>query len=104
MPSPGNKIRELRKQRSSAFEQLAELTESSKSYIWELENKDDPPTICQEKTAKIAAVLEVTAEFLLSDSVTTLTRKSPTRAFFRKFKSYRNRTKENPQDPGRLGR
>ena len=57
MPSPlGNKIRELRKQKKLSLEQLAELTESSKSYIWELENKDDPKPSA-EKTAKIAAVL-----------------------------------------------
>ncbi len=43
MPSPlGEKIRALRKQKKLSLEQLAELTDSSKSYIWELENKDDP--------------------------------------------------------------
>ena len=43
MPSPlGDKIRVLRKQKKLSLEQLAELTESSKSYMWELENKDDP--------------------------------------------------------------
>ena len=86
MPSPlGNKIRELRKQKKLSLEQLAELTESSKSYIWELENKDDPKPSA-EKTAKIAAVLEVTAEFLLSDSVTTPDEEIADEAFFRKFK------------------
>ena len=86
MPSPlGNKIRELRKQKKLSLEQLAELTESSKSYIWELENKDDPKPSA-EKTAKIAAVLEVTAEFLLSDSVTTPDEEVADEAFFRKFK------------------
>ncbi len=43
VPSPlGDKIRALRKQKKLSLEQLAELTDSSKSYIWELENKDDP--------------------------------------------------------------
>jgi hypothetical protein len=42
VPSPlGDKIRALRKQKKLSLEQLAELTDSSKSYIWELENKDD---------------------------------------------------------------
>ena len=64
MPSPlGDKIRALRKQKKLSLEQLAELTDSSKSYIWELENKDDPKPSA-EKIGKIAAVLEVTTEFL----------------------------------------
>lgn len=86
VPSPlGDKIRALRKQKKLSLEQLAELTDSSKSYIWELENKDDPKPSA-EKTAKIAAVLEVTAEFLLSDSVTTPDEEVADEAFFRKFK------------------
>jgi DNA-binding XRE family transcriptional regulator len=41
-PPLGDKIRALRKEKKLSLEQLAELTDSSKSYIWELENKDDP--------------------------------------------------------------
>jgi transcriptional regulator with XRE-family HTH domain len=86
VPSPlGDKIRELRKQKKFSLEQLAELTESSKSYIWELENKDDPKP-SGEKIARIAAVLDVTAEFLLSNSVTTPSEDVADEAFFRKFK------------------
>ena len=60
MPSLlGEKIRALRKLKKLSLEQLAELTESSKSYLWKLENKDAPkPSV--EKLARIAAVLEVT--------------------------------------------
>ena len=54
MPSPlGDKIRALRKEKKLSLERLAELTESSKSYIWELENKDDPKPSA-EKIGKIA--------------------------------------------------
>ena len=54
MPSPlGDKIRALRKQKKLSLEQLAELTDSSKSYIWELENKDDPKPSA-DKIGKIA--------------------------------------------------
>ena len=71
MPSPlGDKIRTLRKQKKLSLDQLAELTESSKSYIWELENKDDPKPSA-EKIGKIASVLDVTTEFLLTESATT---------------------------------
>jgi transcriptional regulator with XRE-family HTH domain len=65
VPSPlGDKMRALRKEKKLSLEQLAELTESSKSYIWELENKD-VPNPSADKIGRIAAALEVTPEFLL---------------------------------------
>lgn len=87
MPSPlGDKIRALRKQKRLSLEQLAELTDSSKSYIWELENKDDPKPSA-EKIGKIAAALDVTTEFLLTESVTTPDEEVIDEAFFRKYKT-----------------
>nr|WP_242467094.1 helix-turn-helix transcriptional regulator [Ectothiorhodospira shaposhnikovii] len=87
VPSPlGDKIRALRKQKRLSLEQLAELTDSSKSYIWELENKDDPKPSA-EKVGKIAAVLEVTTEFLLTESATTPDEEVLDEAFFRKYKN-----------------
>jgi len=82
----GNKIRERRKQLGLTLDELAEQTDSSKSYIWELEHKDSPRPSA-EKLAKIAAVLGVTPEFLVNE-----TRKSPNptdhdEAFFRKYQS-----------------
>lgn len=86
MPSLlGEKIRALRKQKKLSLEQLAVLTDSSKSYIWELENKDEPNPSA-EKIARIAAVLEVTTEFLLSGSVATPDETVIDEAFFRKYK------------------
>ena len=87
MPSPlGDKIRVLRKQKKLSLEQLAELTDSSKSYIWELENKDDPKPSA-EKVDKIAAVLDVTMEFLLTESATTPDEEVLDEAFCRKYKN-----------------
>ena len=64
MPSPlGDKLRALRQQKKLSLEQLAELTDSSKSYIWELENRDDPNPSA-DKISKLAAALDVTTEFL----------------------------------------
>jgi transcriptional regulator with XRE-family HTH domain len=60
----GQKIRKLRKDRQLTLDKLAELTESSKSYIWELEN-NNPPRPSAEKLAKIADKLGTTLEFLL---------------------------------------
>ena len=86
MPSPlGEKIRALRKQKKLSLDKLAELTDSSKSYIWELENKDDPKPSA-EKVGKIATVLEVTTEYLLTVSSTTPDEAVVDEAFFRKYK------------------
>ena len=94
MPSPlGDKIRELRKQKKLSLDQLAELTDSSKSYMWELENKDDPKPSA-EKVARIATALDVTTEFLLSDSITTPDEQVIDEAFFRKYKTMPEPTKK----------
>ena len=94
MPSPlGDKIRALRKEKKLSLERLAELTESSKSYIWELENKDDPKPSA-EKIGKIASVLEVTTEFLLTESTTPPGEDVIDEAFFRKYKSMPEGTKK----------
>lgn len=94
MPSPlGDKIRVLRKQKKLSLEQLAEVTDSSKSYIWELENKDDPKPSA-EKIGKIAAILEVTTEFMLSDAVETPDEQVIDEAFFRKYKKMPDNTKK----------
>jgi transcriptional regulator with XRE-family HTH domain len=64
-PNPlGDRIRALRKERGLTLDQLAELSGSSKSYIWELENKN-PPRPSAEKLSKIADKLGTTIEFLL---------------------------------------
>lgn len=94
MPSPlGDKIRALRKQKKLSLDQLAELTESSKSYMWELENKDDPKPSA-DKVARIATALEVTTEFLLSDSVAAPGEEVIDEAFFRKYKTMPEGTKK----------
>ena len=38
----GDRIRNLRKEKGLTLDQLAEQSGSSKSYIWELENKSPP--------------------------------------------------------------
>lgn len=89
----GHKIRTLRKQKRLSLEQLAELTDSSKSYLWELENKDAPKPSA-EKIAKIATALDVTTEFLLTESVVTPDAAVIDEAFFRKYKNMPDDTKK----------
>ena len=87
MSSPlGDKINALRKQKGLSLEQLAEITDSSKSYLWELENKDAPnPSI--DKVSRLASALEVTPEFLLSGAAGTPDEKVVDEVFFRKYQS-----------------
>jgi transcriptional regulator with XRE-family HTH domain len=81
----GDKIRELRKQKGYTLEKLAELTDSSKSYIWELENKN-PPRPSAEKVARIAAVLGVTSDYLVDPTETTDVADATDQAFFRRYR------------------
>lgn len=93
MPSLGDKIRLLRKQKGLTLEQLAEKTDSSKGYIWELENRDTKNPSA-EKLRKIADVLSVTPEFLLNDKKATPTDSVIKEAFFRKFENLDEGDKE----------
>ncbi len=80
----GDKIRNLRKAKDLTLEQLAEQTESSKGYIWELENRESKSPSA-EKLLKIADVLGVTVEFLLDESKSDPSDNVKKSAFFRKF-------------------
>lgn len=78
----GERIRELRKKKGYTLEQLAEAAESSKSYVWELENKE-PPRPSGEKLALLADALDVTTDFLLG--IESNEESAEDRAFFRKY-------------------
>lgn len=81
----GTKIRELRKKKGFTLDKLAELTEFSKSYIWELENKD-PPRPSAEKVARIAAALGVTSDYLVDTTATLKVEDAEDQAFYRKYR------------------
>ena len=83
--STGDKIRTLRKERGFTLEQLAERAGSSKSYIWELENRS-PPRPSAELLSRIAAALGVTIEYLLDATGAVNEEDSADAAFFRKYK------------------
>lgn len=87
----GEKIRTLRKQKGFTLDRLAELADSSKSYIWELENKN-PPRPSGEKVAKIAQALGVTPDYLLTEQVAV--EDATDVAFFREYRSMKPETKE----------
>ena len=89
----GEKIHQLRREKGFSLEKLGELTESSKSYIWELENKN-PPRPSADKIAKIASVLGVTADYLINTQQSEPDAGVVDEAFFRKYRNMDDPTKE----------
>mgnify|MGYP000851916218 CR=1 FL=1 len=90
----GEKIRKLRKEKGLTLEQLGALSESSKSYVWELENKD-PPRPSADKLQKIADALGVTVAFLVDpDEAQDPTQEVFDEAFYRKYRKLDADTKE----------
>ena len=88
----GSKIKELRGQKGYTLKKLADLTGSSKSYIWELENRN-PPRPSAEKISKIAEQLGVTMEYLL-DAEANITQEDANDAkFYRKYQQMDEKTK-----------
>jgi len=81
--SLGEKIKRHRQEKGYSLDKLAELTESSKSYIWELEKRDSRKP-SGEKLTRIAQALEVTTDYLLDESADP-DEKVVREAFFRKF-------------------
>jgi transcriptional regulator with XRE-family HTH domain len=89
----GRKVNELRRARRLTLEQLAKETDSSKSYMWEIENKDVARPSA-EKLSKIAAVLGVTSEFLVNGEQKQATPAVEDQAFFRKYQKANAEVKE----------
>ena len=89
----GEKIRRLRKEKGFTLDKLADLTESSKSYIWELENKS-PPRPSAEKLAKIAEKLGTTIEFLLDESEEVKQEEAADAQFSRQYRKMDSTTKD----------
>lgn len=81
----GEKIQKLRKEKGFTLEQLADLTGSSKSYIWELENKN-PPRPSADKLSKIAAQLGVTMDYLIDQERKITEADATDEMFFRKYR------------------
>ena len=88
----GQRIRSKRKEAGLTLDRLAEASGCSKSYIWELENKN-PPRPSADKLASIAKALSTTSDYLLA--LDTETEASATdKAFFRKYQSMDGKIKD----------
>ena len=90
------KLRELRQAKGLSLDELARLSESSKSYLWELENREARKPSA-EKLQKIAEILGVTTEYLLDDNA-SMDDVQMKEAFFRKFNRLEDEDKKRIQD------
>lgn len=81
----GERIRRLRKRKGLTLDRLAELSGASKSYIWELENKN-PPRPSAEKLAGIAAALDTTVDALIGTDPPEGDLLPADKVFFRKYR------------------
>lgn len=96
----GTRIKALRTEKGLTLEQLAQATESSKSYIWELENKN-PPRPSAEKLSAIATALGVTVDYLLGSDEQTLDKAEDT-AFFRQYSRMPEETRRQIREMARI--
>lgn len=101
MSKLGKKIRELRKAAGLTLDELAEKSGSSKSYIWELENR--PATRpSAEKLGRMAEVLGTTIEFLLDERDEIEPEDAHDLAFYREYREQDPATKAKIRETLRL--
>ena len=67
--SLGEKLKKHRKQKGYSLDRLAEVADTSKSYLWELENRETRKP-SGEKLTLIAQALDVTTDYLLNENAT----------------------------------
>ena len=89
----GEKIKALRNEKKYTLDELAQRAGSSKSYVWELENRN-PPRPSAEKLIKIAEALEVTMDYFIDDEIPE--EDALDVAFYRKYR------KMEPEDKKKL--
>lgn len=90
--SLGEKLKKHRMELGYSLDELAKRSATSKSYLWELENRDTRKPSA-EKLASIAEVLSVTTEYLL-DEKASFDDKQIKEAFYRKFNRLEDDDKE----------
>jgi len=83
--SLGDKLRQCRQDKGYSLDKLAEITGSSKSYLWELENRDTRKPSA-EKLTTIAAALGITTDYLLDEGASAPDDEVFKNALFRNFK------------------
>ncbi len=90
------KLKELRKRKGYSLDELARLSGASKSYLWELENRDERKPSA-EKLVDIARILDTTTDYLVDDNA-GFDDAQVKEAFFRKFNKLDDDTKGRVMD------
>ena len=96
MPTLAEKLKRLRKEKALSLDELANLSGASKSYLWELENRDERKPSA-EKLIEIARVLDTTTDYLVDDKA-TFDDAAAKEVFFRKFNRLDDDTKGRVMD------
>lgn len=87
------KLKAKRAEKGKSLEALARDAGLSKSYLWELENRESPrPSL--DKLQAIAAALDIDVGFFMDDSIDDLQEDHRDRQFFRNYSKLKPETKE----------
>jgi transcriptional regulator with XRE-family HTH domain len=90
----GEKLRGLRKATPGmTLDKLASSAGMSKSYLWELENREAPARPSAEKLAALAAVFGVTTDYFLSQDLSEPLDEHLDSGFFREYLMLENSDK-----------
>jgi len=89
----GEKLRDLRKERGLTLDKLAEMANLSKSYLWELENRESQRPSA-EKLTGLADALGVAATYFLEEDVRAPEERHLDEAFFRNYQKLEPDAKE----------
>jgi transcriptional regulator with XRE-family HTH domain len=80
----GEKLRDLRKERGLTLEKLAEQAGLSKSYLWELENRESQRPSAEKLTA-LGDALGVSTRYFLEEDARAPEERHLDEAFFRGY-------------------
>lgn len=89
----GEKIRALRKEKGYTLDKLAELAGLSKSYLWELENRESQRPSA-EKLTGLADALGVANTYFIEDDDRPPQEKEIDEAFYRNYQKLDQEDKE----------
>lgn len=89
----GDKLKSLRKEKELTLEKLAELSGLSKSYIWELENRESQRPSA-EKLNALGKVLGVDSVFFIEDDIRAPEQRHLDAAFYRDYQDLEVEDKE----------
>lgn len=89
----GEKLRKLRKDNGFTLDQLAEKSGLSKSYLWELENRESRRPSAEKLTA-LASVFGVAPTYFIEDDVRTPKQRHLDEGFFRDYQKLDDDAKE----------